>query len=592
MSAWRAVAFTCLLALLPVAALAQTAPLDLTSEPKGVLPPKTQQKLWDAYKTAGTCFNHPNYDPGTPQSVPVLPANAFMATPWQSPFATNTGAHECGVLAPSLRAPDPVPVIKLDETYGARVASVDAATAWFVNTASYVRLTNDPVARGLLRQAVVDWAKGKSLGKGIHVSWGNKPVDYQMLAMILAVLSGTAAIAPDFTADERVIVGPWLNDLVKQAAASHWKDREDNKAYMRTYAALLWGLIVGDNRPVQDAINSYKLAIHDMRPDGSWPIDSQREQRGLHYDSAATSHLVTIATALQNARGVDLFSYTVDGRSVHTAVDFVVASIQNPGPMNAKYAISCPDGGHLNNDGIDHPDLAQYDEAGYLLAYAERFPDRDSSKYLLAHYSSQKTMWSEKNGGAPQCYFALNGGDITRAALVLPPPTPKANLIVHPHEEISNSDSGNDINSLIQGNIEGAPQGEDFLDFNITGTYSPANHSFGQLHVLLNKPLTTDETSKVKRCAGDIVSWGDGTQHLQVDFNGDLKSFTPVGLQCLASALTPPNAYTLAVATGSFADIAIGFVVDGTVARIKNSNLREFISRVASGEVTIAAATN
>src|SRR5581483_11361147 len=100
-----------------------------------------------------------------------------------------------------------------------------------------------------------------------------------------------------FTADERAVVGPWLNDLVKRAAASHWKDRADNKVYMRTYIALLWGLMAGDDKPVQDAIFTYKLAIHDMRPDGSWPIDSQRGGMGLLYNSAAASQVVMIALA-------------------------------------------------------------------------------------------------------------------------------------------------------------------------------------------------------------------------------------------------------------------------------------------------------
>ena len=432
--------------------------------------------------------------------------------------------------------------------------------------------------------------KTRSLGKGIHVSWGHKPVDYQMMANILAVLSATAVVAPDFSADDRAIVGPWLNDLVKQAGASFWEDREDNKSFMRTYIAMLWGLVVGDNRPVQDAILEYKLAVHYMRPDGSWPIDSQREQRGLHYNSASTSHLVTIATALQAARGIDLFSYAVDGRSVATAVDFVVASIKDPGTMNKKYAIACPDGGHLNDAGIDHPDLNQYDEAGYLIAYAERFPDRDSSKFILDHYKSQMSIWSEKNGGAPQCLFALAGGDIKLAALVAPPSLSgilKPKLIIHPHEEIAHGDGDGQINSLIQGDIENAKPGPDFLSFNIAGTYLQAQHGFSELDLVIGDPLNAKDEATARQCGAGINTWDDG-KHLSIPFTPTKGGYVAGDAKCLSALSGKVGTITKLLLT-LFTDIAIGMVTDGTVAAVKDPGLQEFFTDVATGKVTVTA---
>ena len=43
--------------------------------------------------------------------------------------------------------------------------------------------------------------------------------------------------------------------------------------------------------------------------------------------------------------GIDLFSYNVDGRSLHNGADFVIKSIKEPSKINSIYAISCPDGG-------------------------------------------------------------------------------------------------------------------------------------------------------------------------------------------------------------------------------------------------------
>jgi hypothetical protein len=575
--------------LTPVVAVASGAELDLKSEPKGVPPAKTQQRLWDAYKTARVCFEHPDYDPGTGQAVPILPAASFSASAWQSPLAENTGAPECRTSMGPMQTPKPIATVKLDETYGARVGGIDIATGWFLNTTSYVRLTNDPLARALLKQGVVEWAKGKGLSKGIHVSWGSKPVDYQMMSMILSVLSATAAVAPDFSADERAVVGPWLNDLVKQVAAGHWKDRQDNKAYMKTYAAMLWGLIVGDNRPVQDAIFVYKLAVHDMRPDGSWPIDSQREQRGLHYGSAATSHLVTMATALQSARGIDLFGYAVDGRSVHTAVDFVVASMQDPAAMNRKYAIACPDGGHLNNGGIGKPDLNHYDEAGYLIAYAERFPDRESSRFILTHYARKMSIGSEKNGGAPQCLFALNGGGVTMPALVMPPPPPSLpapKFVVHAKEEISYQDTGSFINSFIVGSIEGAKKGEQTLEFNIVGNYSAALKNFLALRFVVNDDLDKAGLAAAAACGAKVEIYDEATSHLAIDINVASDVLTVRNADCIAKTFKGRTGATARFLLNSFRDVAIGMVLDGTAGAVKNRYLVEFLTRIATGEVT------
>jgi hypothetical protein len=325
-----------------------------------------------------------------------------------------------------------------------------------------------------------------------------------------------------------------------------------------------------------------------MRPDGSWPIDSERDQRSLHYGSASTSHLVTIATALQSARGINLFDYEVDGRSVHNAVDFVVASMKDPGPMNQKYAISCPDGGRLNDQGLGQPDLSQYDEAGYLLAYAERFPDRDSSKYILTRYQGSNP-WSEKNGGAPQCLFAPGGGGVTRVALVEPTETtPEAKLVFHPREEISHSDSGPSINSFIIADIAGAPKDQNTLAFNVTGPYSEVRPGFIDLRLVLNDPLDDENATAAAKCGATVETRDDGSKHLIINFSRTDETLTAKYGPCL-EALSGRTGFTVKALLRSFADIGIGFVTDGTDRKIKNPDLKQFFQFVAVGKVVVTA---
>ena len=124
-----------------------------------------------------------------------------------------------------------------------------------------------------IKTTILDWATKDALRKGINVSWGKKPVDWQMMVLINSILTTTAVIAESFDAEERKVIGPWLNKLVKKVAKSKWKDRQDNKAYQTSYITLIWGLMANDLKAVQNSIDVVKLAVHDMRPDGSFPID-------------------------------------------------------------------------------------------------------------------------------------------------------------------------------------------------------------------------------------------------------------------------------------------------------------------------------
>lgn len=414
--------------------------LDLVSEPDGILSERDTQRLWNAYKTAKECMAGPTYGEGYAYKLPLRDPEAFAAEPWTSPFTPVKGAPECSVPAPALQTPKPMSVIVLDESDGERVETVDRAATWFRKTTNYYRYTRDPAAFTLLRDALLDWAENDGLGKGIRVSWGQKPVDYQMMSTILAFTATVAEIAPELTADDRAVIGPWLQDLLKQVAASQWGQRQDNKQFMRTYTTMLWGLIIGDDRPVQEAIFTFKRAIHDMRPDGSWPFDSQRGGMGLSYNSAAASHIVMIATALKRARNIDLFSYEVEGRSVHTTVDWVVRTMQDPVGANRQYAIPCPDSGDRFGS-IDNPNMYYRDVAGYLLAYAELFPERASSQFIVDYFKNLSTPDEEKNAGTPSCQFTLNSGQVSLPPLVLPEPVPgllEPTIVVRTREEISN----------------------------------------------------------------------------------------------------------------------------------------------------------
>jgi len=205
------------------------------------------------------------------------------------------------------------------------------------------------------------------------------------MVLISSILTTTAVISESLDSKERQVLGPWLNNLIKNVANSKWKDRQDNKAYQTSYITLIWGLMVNDLNAVQNSINVVKLAVHDMRPDGSFPIDTQRGGMGINYNSKSYGYLLMMASILKDKTGEDLFSYDADGRSLHNGADFVIKSIKEPSKINSIYAISCPDGGDKWGT-VEKPSTYFIKNATDLMVYAKQFPLYENSDFIMRKY--------------------------------------------------------------------------------------------------------------------------------------------------------------------------------------------------------------
>ncbi|MDC0131137.1 heparin lyase I family protein, partial [Planktomarina temperata] len=152
------------------------------------------------------------------------------------------------------------------------------------------------------------------------------------------------------------------------------------------------------------------LAIHDMRPDGSFPTDSARSGMGLHYSSIATGHLVMMSALIYSNTQQDLFSYTVDGRSIHDAVNFIVKAIKQPVITNKLYALPCPGGGDRWAT-IGDPELAFTYTATYLQVYANLFQNSSVSDFIHEHFPSESFRPSRLYATIPRLLVAKENFD-------------------------------------------------------------------------------------------------------------------------------------------------------------------------------------
>ncbi|WP_440677804.1 alginate lyase family protein [Candidatus Pelagibacter sp. HIMB1587] len=380
--------------------------LDLTSKPKKVLSKSKTKALWNVHKKAKECFEHPTYGEGFGYKLTKQKEDYFIKNEWITPFykLSDEDKHKIGLI----RAPKPLEIIKLDENYGEEVAEANFAMKYFQEAAYVGRAGNKEENIDKIKTVLLDWAKKDALRKGINVSWGKKPVDWQMMVLINSILTTTAVIADKLDTEERRILGPWLNNLVKKVAKSRWKDRQDNKAYLTSYITMIWGLMINDLKAIQHSIDVVKLAVNDMRPDGSFPIDTQRSGMGLKYNSDSYGYLLMMASLLKDATGKDLFNYEVDGRSLHNGADFVIQGIMDPSKTNQKYAISCPGAGDRWGS-IEKPSTSFVKSSTYLMVYVSKFPDYKNSDIVVKKYNeTYNNKYLPKIKSEPSRVFTLH----------------------------------------------------------------------------------------------------------------------------------------------------------------------------------------
>jgi len=380
--------------------------LDLTSKPKKILSKSKTKAMWNVHETAKECGDHPTFAKGFGYKLKKHKEDFFLKNNWVSPFNNfaDKDKHEVSLKI----APKPLEVIKLNESYGEEVAEANFATNYFQEAAYIGRVDNSDENINKIKLVLLDWAKKDALRKGINVSWGNKPVDWQMMVLINSILTTTATIADTFDAEERKILGPWLNKLVRKVAKSSWRQRQDNKAYFTSYITLIWGLMVNDLKAVQHSIEVVKLAVHDMRPDGSFSTDTQRGGMGLKYNSDSYGYLLMMASLLKDATGKDLFNYEVDSRSLHNGADFVIQGILHPSKTNQKYAIPCPDSGDRWGS-VEKSSTSFIKSSTYLMVYVSKFPDYKNSDVVIKKFNdTHKNKYLPKIKSEPSRVFTLH----------------------------------------------------------------------------------------------------------------------------------------------------------------------------------------
>ncbi|MEZ5862981.1 MAG: alginate lyase family protein [Geminicoccaceae bacterium] len=296
--------------------------------------------------------------------------------------------------------------VQRNVTGGAQPAQTLALTMMLAS-AGYLA-TGDPAARdaivaNLLRFAEADALSRMSLPVTVNHFYN---LDRTLLPIIgaFAMVHDDPALAPGDVATIRT----WLDRLVRKRGPGRATNPElvssrNNHRYLRDSVTMAWGAFSGDNALFFEGVNRYRLALEQMREDGSLPLETDRGRDALFYQRHAIASLVAMAE-IAAVQGYDLYALTSEaGLGLHDMVAFLVEGIDDPAVL-APYTTAPQDLGFLDWRGHDRHYMAWFE------AYRARFPESPLTARLAAEIAGRGSLdgqlVDEYAGGMTSCLYA------------------------------------------------------------------------------------------------------------------------------------------------------------------------------------------
>jgi len=580
---------------------------DITTTPPNVMTDKAATEYWSMPQHDKKCFVYrKEYGAPLTMQLQLQPPATFARAP-QSIFPPAEPLPACvpqGIqtarLAEQVTNFDPpTPLKPFDaktvaeyaHSYGHHdtEAATDFAGYWFATTLAHYRAFNDPADSRALIDTLLAWNKAGAFTKNIQIAGNSGTVIYSISTNMAALIAAYADLAPVMTAEERQQLGPWFNSFMHKLAAN--ADQFRTQDHEMGFGLLLaeWGLAVGDKAAVQHAIDRYKYAINDMRPDGVFMQDSSRGGSGLNYQNLMTSDAVLLAALLKTDLGLDLFSYSVQGRSIEDAIGYNLAAMADPVAFNKRNALPCPDASTqtVDNPVTDFSDLGDtFSTSIYLPVFALLNPESKYAGPIMDRFGEKalhQAYFQEVIGGAPICLLSLKPPGFSDVAK----PTPAVST-----EELKSYSDGlaPDFNAIWNSFVQRSSDGQHEFNYNVSGSYSSGLDTIGVLQFVANAPIGKSEPPGLSHCGSGehTVTYDDGQKRVLLNFLRIGGDFEAQNVKCILAALPKGDAAsTVVFLTTRFRDVAAGLVESGDVNNIRNDHLRKWIADVAAGKVTV-----
>ena len=204
------------------------------------------------------------------------------------------------------------------------------------------------------------------------------------------------------TDDDRAVVEDWLVRVsrfteIYPGGASVGTQRGTNE--------MLLGLIVGDDALYQEGLREgFYAQLQAMRPDGSFPLETDRGRKALEHTGRNIS-LMVYAAQIGLSQGMDLYATEVGGKRLDDAIAFLLRADDD----NALVDVYAQANRNPGRDVAEFAPNAQVTpfagySRGWIKLYTERFPTGAMSRALEDKIDLGRRIFSDTTGGSVSCY--------------------------------------------------------------------------------------------------------------------------------------------------------------------------------------------
>jgi poly(beta-D-mannuronate) lyase len=284
----------------------------------------------------------------------------------------------------------------------AEIPQVDEFSKFLMKYGAQYLYTGDAASRQSLLETYRSWAAADALRTYPGFDPGNRAHDDIRIKFTLNMYVGLPLIStwnmlrgdPAVTEQDRQAIDQWLSSIVDFSTAPYNNQRElapNNHGYIQAAVKMAMGITTGNDRAFAEGVERYFMALHQMNPDGSLMWEVGRGACSIRYQALAVGKLAAIAE-MAASQGYDLYSLDVQGRTLHTAIRFLVDAIANPSLIE-QYArttetgpCDLPPGSPQDVAGIAAPWAGGGTYLAFLEQYVARFPDTELTSRL-------RTLW-------------------------------------------------------------------------------------------------------------------------------------------------------------------------------------------------------
>jgi poly(beta-D-mannuronate) lyase len=288
---------------------------------------------------------------------------------------------ETGVSQPDEKMPEPVKGLKETEGYGTDRSLSEFA--WYMMIHGGRAMAGDAKSEGLVKEALITWADANALHdtEEVHDAY------YALKRGLLPIIVNYTIVRESFSPEDQKKIENWLDPLVRMIDKKFDGDVDmNNHRYLADSVLTLWGDIIGDSGLYDKGRERFEIALEQMRPDGSLPLETRRGARALWYVRQSITNLSVIAE-IYARNGDDLYGLTRDGKSLSLLTNYFITGARAPSSLveyTSENYIPGPSDDFLNQDmAVLHQRGGKRHYMSFAHLYLKHFPETEISAARL-----------------------------------------------------------------------------------------------------------------------------------------------------------------------------------------------------------------